>query len=48
MLGRIYEQKGWQGKAIENFEKFLDLWKDADQGIPEVEEARQHLIALQS
>ena len=48
MLGRIYEQKGWQGKAIENFEKFLDLWKDADQGIPEVEEAKQHLIALQS
>lgn len=48
MLGRIYEQKGWQGKAIENYEKFLDLWKDADQGIPEVEEAKQRLIALQS
>jgi tetratricopeptide (TPR) repeat protein len=48
MLGRIYEQKGWQGKAIENYEKFLDLWKNADQGIPEVEEAKQHLIALQS
>jgi tetratricopeptide (TPR) repeat protein len=48
MLGRICAQKGWEGKAIENFERFLDLWKDADQGIPEVEEAKQHLIALQS
>jgi hypothetical protein len=36
MLGKIYEQKGWVGKAIEHYEKFLDLWKDADPGIAEV------------
>lgn len=46
-LGKIYEQKGWKGKAIENYEKFLELWKDADPGHPEVEDARQRLAAIQ-
>ena len=48
MLGKIYEQKGWKGKAIENYEKFLDLWKDADPGIAEVEDTRKRLIALRN
>lgn len=46
MLGKIWEQKGDTAKAIEHYEKFLDLWKDADPGIPEVEEARKRLEAL--
>jgi len=46
MLGKIYEQKGWKGKAIEHYEKFLSLWKDADPGIPEVEDARERLAGL--
>jgi tetratricopeptide (TPR) repeat protein len=28
-LGEIYEQQGNKSKAIENYEKFLDLWKEA-------------------
>jgi hypothetical protein len=28
-------QKGWKAKAIECYEKFNDLWKDADPGIAE-------------
>ncbi len=39
----MYEQKGWKGKAIEHYEKFLDLWKDADPGIAEVDDARERL-----
>ncbi len=27
MLGKIYEQKGWEGKAIEHYEIFLDSGK---------------------
>lgn len=46
MLGRIYEQKGWKGKAIESYRKFLDLWKEADPAIPEIKDARLRLIAL--
>ena len=46
MLGKIYEEKSWNGKAIEHYEKFLDLWKDADPGLPEVEDAKLRLTAL--
>ena len=48
MLGKIYEQKGWKGKAIEHYSKFLDLWKDADPGIAEVEDARERVTGLKS
>jgi hypothetical protein len=46
MLGKIYEQKGLNAKAIEHYERFLDLWKDADSGIAEVEDARERLAGL--
>jgi len=48
MLGKIYEGKGWKGKAIEHYEKFLDLWKDADPGRAEVEDAKKKLNGLKS
>ncbi len=48
MLGKIYEETGWKGKAIENYEKFLDLWKNADPGLPEVEDAKTRLSSLTS
>ena len=45
---RLYEQQGNTAKAIENYEKFLTLWKDADPGIAEVEEAKKRLVELQN
>lgn len=46
ILGKIYEQKGLWGKAIENYEKFLELWKDAEAGAPEIKDAAERLAAL--
>ena len=45
-LGVAYEQSGWNDKAIEQYEEFLDIWKDADPGIEEVEDAARRLAAL--
>jgi tetratricopeptide (TPR) repeat protein len=46
VMGKIYEQKGDEAKALEYYEKFLTLWKDADPGIAEVEDARKRLAVL--
>jgi tetratricopeptide (TPR) repeat protein len=47
-LAKLYEEKGWEGKAIEHYEKFLDLWKDADPGNAEVDDARERLVGLRN
>jgi tetratricopeptide (TPR) repeat protein len=45
-LAKLYEEKGWGGKAIDQYEKFLKLRKDADSGKSEVEDANKRLAAL--
>ncbi|MFX0069259.1 MAG: tetratricopeptide repeat protein, partial [Candidatus Hodarchaeota archaeon] len=48
MLGKIHEEKGDKAKAVEHYEKFFDLWKDADPGIAEFGDARKRLAGLKS
>jgi serine/threonine protein kinase/predicted Zn-dependent protease len=48
MLGRIYQDMEWEGKARENYEKFLELWKAADSSQSEVKDARTRLQQLHS
>jgi tetratricopeptide (TPR) repeat protein len=45
-LGQLYEQRGYRGKAIDSYTKFLKLWKDADPGLPEVDDTKQRLAGL--
>ena len=46
MLGKIHDRKRNKKKAVEFYEKFLDLWKDADPGIAEIKDARKRLARL--
>jgi serine/threonine protein kinase/Tfp pilus assembly protein PilF len=46
LLGLAYEKSGWKAKAIEKYEEFLDIWKDADPGIKEVEDAKERVKKL--
>jgi len=48
MLGKIAEQRGWPGKAIEHYERFIEVWKDADPDIPEIEDTKKRLDTLKT
>jgi serine/threonine protein kinase/Flp pilus assembly protein TadD len=45
-VGLIDEKLGDKAGARRNYEKFLELWKDADPGLPEPADARKRLAAL--
>jgi tetratricopeptide (TPR) repeat protein len=48
-LGELYEQRGDAAKAIQHFERFVALWKDADAELqPRVEEVRRRIARLRS
>jgi tetratricopeptide (TPR) repeat protein len=46
MLGKIFDEKGRYRKAQEHYARFLDIWKDADPGLPEVKDAEERLERL--
>jgi tetratricopeptide (TPR) repeat protein len=45
--GRLYEELGQRDKAIENYQRFVDLWADADAALqPQVAAARASIAQL--
>ena len=45
-LAKLYEQKGWQDKAMGEYKTFLRIWKNADEDLPELIDAKKRLARL--
>ncbi|MCK4412280.1 MAG: tetratricopeptide repeat protein [Candidatus Eisenbacteria sp.] len=45
-LAKLYEERGSRRAALREYEKFLEIWRDADEGIPELDDARERFVAL--
>jgi len=45
-LGKVLERLGDKAGAMKNYRQFLELWKDADRGLPEVKDAKARLDSL--
>ncbi len=46
MLGKVCQEMGDKAKAVENYEKFIELWKAADPEFAEVDDAKRRLAVL--
>lgn len=48
LLGTAYQRAGQTGKAVEQYEKFLNIWKNADPELEAVADARARLERLKA
>lgn len=48
IMGKICQKKGWEGKAFDHYEKFLQLWENADPDLPETADAKKQLDVLKN
>jgi len=46
LLAKLYEENGLKEKAIDELEKFIEIWKDADKDLPELIDAKSRLAKL--
>jgi tetratricopeptide (TPR) repeat protein len=47
-LGKLYENMGRPQDAENEYVKFLEMWSEADEGLPQLEDAGKRLAALKS
>ena len=45
-LGKIYQDMGRPADARREFSGFLEMWSEADEGLPQVADAQQRLNEL--
>ncbi|MCK5408278.1 MAG: bacterial transcriptional activator domain-containing protein, partial [Candidatus Krumholzibacteria bacterium] len=45
-LARLYDSSGRTTDAVRQYEKFLTICKDADEGYPDITDAKQRLASL--
>ena len=45
-LGKIYEEMGRAADAEQQYVAFLEAWAEADEGLPQLEDAKRRLAAL--
>jgi len=45
-LGRLYEDMDQSEDAVREYERCLEMWADADEGLPQLVDARQRLAML--
>ena len=45
-MGKVYKQKGDKNLALKSYTKFLDMWKNADEDLPELIDAKERLKNL--
>jgi len=46
LFGLVYEKKGRKEKARQHFQKFMEIWKDAEEYLPQFVEAKKRLEEL--
>jgi len=46
MLGKIYQEKGPNKKALEHYRTFIDLWRETEHDFPEIVDAKKQIAAL--